>query len=280
MELHILINTVYLLSAVTFVLGLKLMNDPATARQGNVISAIGTGAAVIVTLMDARVERYEYILGGLLLGAAAGLYAVSRSPLPGLPRLTGLLNGFGGLAAWLVAWAEFYAHPAGQGVSGGIVLWLTAVLGCLAFAGSLTAWTRTQEGNISANPAGYPGQHHVARAVLLAVLLTGILFARDTVAPGAYRYFALFSLLSLLLGALLVLPVSSAGMPAAMCALNAYAGFAACAAGFVFQNTLLVAAGALTGAGGIRLMLVMCKTNGCNFADVLTGCFRPPAGGK
>jgi len=280
MELHTLVDTVYLLSAVTFVLGLKLMNDPATARQGNLVSGIGVVAAVIVTLMDARVERFEYVAGGLALGAAAGWYAVSRSPLSGLPRLTGLLNGFGGLAGWLVAWAEFHAHPAGQGLFGGIALWLTAVLGCLSFAGSLTAWARTQEGNIGGNPVRYAGQHHVARAVLLAVLLTGVLFALDTVAPAAYRYFALFSLLSLLMGVLFVLPASGAGLPATICTLNACTGFAACAAGFVYQNMLLVAAGALTGAGGIRLMLVVCKASGCDFAGVLAGVFRAPAGGR
>lgn len=280
MELHTLINTVYLLSAVTFVLGFKLMQYPATVRQGNVISAVGMAAAVIVTLMDARVERYEYILTGLVAGTAAGLYAVSRAPLSGLPRLTGLFNGFGGLASGLVAWSEFHAHPAGQGLFGGLLLWLCAVLGYLAFSGSAIAWARTQAWHMGGDPVRFSWLHYLAKAVLLLVVVTGIMFLRDTVAPGAYRYFALFSLLALLLGALIVLPLDSAGIPAANYMLNGYAGLAACSAGFIFQNMLLVGAGALVAASSFRLMLVMCKAGGGSVVAILAGSFQAPSGSK
>ncbi|MCB0527082.1 MAG: NAD(P)(+) transhydrogenase (Re/Si-specific) subunit beta [Saprospiraceae bacterium] len=279
-QLNTLINIVYILSAVTFILGFKLMSNPISARRGNLISAVGMGAAIIVTLMDTHVERYEFILMGMVVGTLIGLLFAFRTPMTGMPQMVGLLNGFGGTASLLVAWAEFHAHPAGQGIFGGIVLWLTAIIGSVTFSGSLIAWAKLEEKFISGKPVMYTGQQFVTGAVLVGILGAGIMFALDTVAPEAYRYFALFSVLALILGVLLVIPIGGADMPVVICLLNSYSGMAACASGFIVQNNLLIVAGALVGASGIILTLIMCKAMNRSVANVFLGGFGAPVSGS
>ncbi|MBK8196643.1 MAG: NAD(P)(+) transhydrogenase (Re/Si-specific) subunit beta [Lewinellaceae bacterium] len=279
MELTTLINIVYILSAITFILGFKLMSSPVSAKRGNIISAVGMGAAIVVTLMDTHVERFEFILGGMVIGTAIGLLFAFRTPMTGMPQMVGLLNGFGGLASLLVAWAEFHAHPEGQGVFGGTVLWLTAIIGSITFSGSLIAWAKLEEKFISGKPIMYTGQQFVTGAVLFGILATGVLFALDTVAPEAYRYFALFTVLAFIIGILLVIPIGGADMPVVICLLNSYSGMAACASGFIVQNNLLIVAGALVGASGIILTLIMCKAMNRSVANVFLGGFGTPVPG-
>lgn len=276
MDLTILINIVYLLSAVAIILGLRLMRNPAAVKGGNMISGIGMGAALAATFMDPRIERMEYILAGLLAGALGGLRfgrrANTANPLPE----TALLNGFSGLAAALVAWSEFHAHPAGQGLAGGTMLWLTASLGSVAFSGSAVAWTGLKEK--IALPRLITGQRRLMGVVLFGILLTGAFFSMDTVSPEAYRYFAIFTLLSLLLGVLWAISFDKSDMPAAVSALRAFSGFGVCAAGFVVHNTLLVGIGAILGASGIALAFGICKAMNRPAFDVLSGGYGPAAG--
>ena len=273
MELSTLINIVYLLSAVTFILGFKLMSHPETAKNGNLISGVGMAAAIIVTLMDLHIERYDYILTGIVVGAAIGLRLARKTPDQKMPQVVGLLNGFGGLASLLVAWAEFHAHPEGQGFLGGFVLWLTAIFGALTFSGSLLVWARLEEKFVSGKSVVYNGQQLVSAAIFLAVLLAGLMFSIDTVAQDAYRYFAIFSVLALVLGVVYTLPMGNADMPVVICLLNSYSGVAACASGFIIQNNLLIAAGALVGASGIALCMEMSKTLGRPFSYFFLGAF-------
>jgi NAD(P) transhydrogenase subunit beta len=276
MELSTLINIVYILSAVTFILGFKLMSNPESARRGNLISGVGMVAAILVTFMDMHVERYDFILMGGLVGTAVGLWLAYKTPMTGMPQMVGLLNGFGGLASLLVAWAEFHAHPQGQGFSGGLVLWLTAIIGAVTFSGSLVAWAKLEEKFISGKPIQYNGQQFVTGAVILGMLGGGLFFALDTVAPEAYRYFAIFCVLAFVLGILLVIPIGGADMPVVICLLNSYSGMAACASGFIVQNNLLIVAGALVGASGIILTLIMCKAMNRSVANVFLGGFGAP----
>ncbi len=273
MDLNTLINIVYILSAITFILGFKLMSSPESAKRGNLISGAGMAAAIIVTLMDLHVERYEYILIGVAVGTAIGLWLAYKTPMTGMPQMVGLLNGFGGLASLFVAWGEYHAHPEGQGISGGLILWLTAIIGAVTFSGSLIAWAKLEEKFISGKPITYNGQQIVTGAILLGILATGVLFAMDTVAPEAYRYFAVFAVLALALGIALVIPIGGADMPVVICLLNSYSGMAACASGFIVQNNLLIVAGALVGASGIILTLIMCKAMNRSVANVFLGGF-------
>lgn len=253
MELSALIHIVYVLSAITFLLGFKLMGNPESAQRGNLISGAGMAAAVLVTLMDMHVARFDYILFGLLAGTAGGLWLVKNTdPTSPLPALA-LLNGGAGLAALLVAFAQFYAHPEGQGFAGGLAMCATAVAGTVAFAGSLTVWAGMTKRLIPDKLLVVRKWRYVYLAFSLLILLAGILFASDPVAPEAYRYFFIFTLLALALGVALALPDSHKNFPAAVSLFNSYSGVAACAAGFILQNPLMIVAGALVGAGGITL---------------------------
>ena len=253
MDMNALIHIVYILAAVAFLLGFKLMSDPESAQRGNFISGVGMAAAVLVTAMDMHVARFDYILIGLLAGVAGGYWLVKKNPDASPLSTLVLLNGAGGLASLLVAFAQFYAHPEGQGFVGGLAMWLTAVAGSVALAGSLTVRAAMTEGFAPDKFMVVRKCRYVYLVLSSVLVLTGILFAADTVAPEAYRYFFIFTLLALALGVSLALPDSHLNVPSAITLFNSYAGAAACAAGIFLQNPLMVTAGALVCAGGIRL---------------------------
>jgi NAD(P) transhydrogenase subunit beta len=279
MNLNILINLVYILAAVAFILGFKLMSNPESARRGNIISGIGMLSAIIVTLMDMQVQRFDFIAIGALAGTVIGLLLAYRTPMTGMPQMVGLLNGFGGLASLLVAWAEFHAHRHHMTMGSGFIVWLTAIIGSVTFAGSLVAWAKLEEKFISGKPITYKGQQVVTGIVMAGMLLAGLYFARDAGGENAYIYFALFAILAGVLGILLTIPIGGADMPVVICLLNSYSGMAACASGFIIQNNLLIVAGALVGASGIILTLIMCKAMNRSIANVFLGGFGAPPSG-
>lgn len=259
MELNTLVHIVYLLSALTFILGLKLMSNPESARHGNLISGTGMVAATIVTLMDMHIGRYDYILIGLVVGTAAGLRIASKTPSGAVPQTIGLFNAFGGLASLLVVWAEFYARPEGQGFGGGLVLWGTAVFGAVTFSGSVTVWAKLEKKLTGIEPAIPAGPRRLNLLLAGTIFAGGVLFSMDPVSPQAGLYFAVFVAPALALGIRLVLPFHAADMSIVLCLLNSCSGIAVCASGFIVGNNLLVIAGALVAAAGISLALQMCK---------------------
>lgn len=279
MTLESLINIVYILSAITFILGFKLMSNPVSARRGNILSAVGMASAIIVTLLYPEVVRYQYIVIGMLAGTAIGLLLAYRTPMTGMPQMVGLLNGFGGLASLLVAWAEFIANPE-QSYFGGAILALTALIGAITFSGSFIAWAKLEERFVSGKPIMYTGQQFVTASVIGGILLLGVLFTLDTRAPDALLFLGIITFLSLTLGVLLTIPIGGADMPVVICLLNSYSGMAACASGFIVQNNLLIVAGALVGASGIILTLIMCKAMNRSVANVFLGGFGAPVQGS
>jgi NAD(P) transhydrogenase subunit beta len=272
MSLESLLNLVYILSAISFIMGFKLMSNPESARRGNIISAVGMGAAMVATLMFPEIVRYQFIVIGVVAGGAIGLLFAYRTPMTGMPQMVGLLNGFGGLASLLVAWAEFFAHPQ-QTIFGGAILWLTAIIGAVTFSGSVIAWAKLEEKFISGKPIMYTGQQFVTSAVLLGILGTGALFSMDTAGQDALLFLTIYSVLALILGILVVIPIGGADMPVVICLLNSYSGMAACASGFIVGNNLLIVAGALVGASGIILTLIMCKAMNRSVTNVFFGGF-------
>ncbi|MCS6929992.1 MAG: NAD(P)(+) transhydrogenase (Re/Si-specific) subunit beta [Saprospiraceae bacterium] len=274
-----LLDLIYILSAITFILGFKLMSRPATARQGNLLSALGMAAAVVATLMFPEVVRYTYILAGLVIGAIIGALLAYRTPMTSMPQMVGLLNGFGGAASLLVAWAEFVARPE-QPVYQGVIIWLTVLIGTVTLSGSLVAWAKLEERYIPTKPVLYPGQRIVSILVLAAILVGGIWFATDTAAPEAMHVLGVVTALAFALGILLVIPIGGADMPVVISLLNSYSGIAACASGFIIQNKLLIVAGALVGASGIILTLIMCKAMNRSVANVVLGGFGADTPGK
>ena len=279
MTLESLINIVYILSAITFILGFKLMSNPESARRGNILSAVGMASAIIVTLLYPEVVRYQYIAIGMVVGTAIGLFLAYRTPMTGMPQMVGLLNGFGGLASLLVAWAEFIANPE-QSYFGGAILGLTALIGAITFSGSFIAWAKLEERFVSGKPIMYTGQQFVTAGVIGGILLLGVLYTLDTAAPNALLFFGIITLLSLILGVLLTIPIGGADMPVVICLLNSYSGMAACASGFIVENNLLIVAGALVGASGIILTLIMCKAMNRSVANVFLGGFGTPVQGS
>lgn len=272
MNIESLLNIVYILSAITFILGFKLMSSPVSARRGNILSAVGMASAVIATVMFPEVVQYKYIIIGLVAGGSIGLLFAYRTPMTGMPQMVGLLNGFGGIASLLVAWAEYVARPE-QTTFGGAILWLTVLIGSVTFSGSLVAWAKLEERFIPTKPIMYSGQRIVSSAVITGLLALGVLYAINTTDANATLFLLIVTGLALVLGVLLVIPIGGADMPVVICLLNSYSGMAACASGFIVQNNLLIVAGALVGASGIILTLIMCKAMNRSIANVFLGGF-------
>ncbi len=270
-----LINLIYILSAVTFILGFKMMSAPALARKGNIISAIGMGAAIAVTFLVPEIVQLQNLLIGALAGAVIGAMFAYLTPMTGMPQMVGLLNGFGGLASLLVAWGEYYVHFDTSGYRA-TVLVVTAVIGAVTFSGSVVAWAKLEEKFIPTRPVLFPGQFLVNLGMLGVAIALGVVFALH---PGdGMTFFIAISVLAFLLGILLVIPIGGADMPVVICLLNSYSGMAACASGFVVLNNLLIVAGALVGASGIILTLIMCKAMNRSVANVFLGGFGASGG--
>lgn len=267
MELDTLINIVYMLSALTFIVGLKLMSNPETARQGNLISGAGMLAAVVVTAMDMHIGRFDFILVGLVAGTVAGLRLVQKTAADSVAQTLSLFTGFGGLASILVALAEYYAHPEGTGFSGGWMLWLTVVFGALAFSGALMVWAKRQKKWVLPKSVPDAGLKRMNLLLSGAILVFGLLFSIDPVSPQAWFFFLAFLLLAIFLGVRLAGAVRETDPFILLALLNGYAGMAACASGFVVRNNLLVIAGALAAAAAISLALQMCRTTQRSIRD-------------
>ncbi len=276
-----LVQFLYLVATALFILSLRWMSDPETARRGvlsgvaaMVLAVLGTLAGVLAT----GGSHYGWILAAFVLGAAIG-YPLAQVPLTAVPQRTALSHAFGGLAAGLVGTAKFFLYH-GQGnaaaLSPFIVVALVAevLLGFLTFTGSLMAAGKLQEVKwIPQRPVTYPGQNVGNIGLLLVALGLGVALVLNPLAPWAPAAFAGIMVLSLAFGVLLVIPIGGADMPTVISILNAYAGLSAVAMGFVLNNKLLITAGALDGSSGLILSIIMCKAMNRSFSNVLFGAF-------
>ncbi len=268
----------YIAAAVLFVFGLKMLGRAETARRGNVVSAAGMLLAVAVTLL-ARGLALRWILAGAALGATVGAAAAMRVPMTAMPEMVGLFNGFGGLASLLVGWAEYHRWVAldqapERPVFSAVAIVLTVLIGGVTFSGSLVAYLKLAE-RIPGRPLLFRGRHAVNAALAAALVAAG---AALVLAPErGYPVFALLLPLALALGVLAVTPIGGADMPVVISLLNSYSGLAACAAGFVILNHVLIVAGALVGASGVILTRIMCKAMNRSLANVLFGGFGATA---
>lgn len=265
------IEITYLVSSVFFIFGIKKLSSPKTARQGNLFAAVGMTLAIIVTLLDRNVLTYEWILLGAIIGSAVGIVMAIKIPMTGMPQMVGLLNGFGGGASLLVALSEFYKimnFPAwSHVVKTDISIIVSILIGAVTFTGSLIAFGKLQ-GLVTGRVVKYPGQHTINALLVLLVVAGG---AYSVIYPGNELLILAIAAISLLLGVLLVLPIGGADMPVAISLLNSYSGLAAAATGFVLENNELIIAGALVGASGIILTLIMCRGMNRSLMNVLLG---------
>ena len=274
MERASVIQFSYIAAAVLFIFGLKMLGSARTAKQGNLISSVAMLIAVAATLWVNGVVSYALIAAGILIGSAIGAAAAQRVKMTAMPEMVALFNGFGGLASLLVGWAEY--HRAIHGPQPDVpaftmvATYLAVLIGGITFTGSIVAYAKLAE-MINGKPLLFKGQKPL-NAALLAVSV--LLLAWGSAAPqSTYPTFLLAVLVSFILGVLAVVPIGGADMPVVISLLNSYSGLAACAAGFIIGNTVLVVAGCLVGASGLILTRIMCKAMNRSLANVLFSGF-------
>jgi len=274
------INLSYILASVLFIFGLKMLSSPDTAQRGNFISSLGMLLAVVVTLLSKEIVSFQFILIGLIGGGAVGAIAALRIKMTSMPELVALLNGFGGASSLLVASAELFALTTSNLVAM-IAIGIATIIGGVTFSGSLIAFGKLSE-IMPGKPYLFIGQKILTGFVILLLFLllvqfcSGIFFAEILFGfDWINEQYALILLiaLSLLLGILLAIPIGGADMPVIIALLNSYSGLAACAAGFVIGNNVLIVAGSLVGASGLILTNIMCKAMNRSLLNVLFGGF-------
>lgn len=259
----------YLAASILFILGLKGMSHPETARRGMHLAELGMLMAVIGTLLHKEIVSYEWIIAGLLIGSTIGAFMAIWVPMTAMPQRTALSHAFGALAAALVGIAEYYTHGAGLGQFKMGAIGLEVMLGALTTTGSLLAFAKLQ-GLVRGTPLTYKGQN-VFNMTLLAATLGCFVYL--IVVPTAAPLFYVMVGLAFVFGLLLVLPIGAADMPVVMSLLNSYAGLAAAATGFALSNNVLIIAGTLDGFSGFILSVLMCRAMNRSMTNVLFGAF-------
>ena len=278
---NILIQFCYLLAAVLFILGLRGLTSAKTAARGNALAALGMLVAVVAVLLDQDVVDFPTVLAGIALGSALGAVLALRIQMTAMPQMVAVLNGLGGAASALVASTEIVNAVAGTGpVPEGVVplaVALSVLVGSLTLTGSLVAFAKLQE-LVGGAAVVYPLQRTTNALMGAAAIAVSVLFIANPLDPALLLGLVA---LALLLGVLLVIPIGGADMPVVISLLNSYSGIAACATGFVLDNSALVISGALVGASGLILTKIMCDAMNRSLVNVLFGGFgaKPSAGG-
>ncbi|MGH8775315.1 MAG: NAD(P)(+) transhydrogenase (Re/Si-specific) subunit beta [Jiangellaceae bacterium] len=259
----------YLLAAACFILALKGLASPRTARLGNLVGATGAAVAMVVVFAAERPQNVVPILAAILVGAAIGVLAARRVVMTAMPQMVAVFNGVGGAAGALVALLEFTGPDAGEEWYVRLAAAFTVVVGSVAFTGSLVTFAKLQE-LMTGRPVVFPGLRWAfGGSLLLALIASGWMVAVGSVAPAL-----LLAAAALLLGVLLVLPVGGADVPIAISLLNAFSGLTVAAGGYLLGNALLLVAGTLVGASGTILTRLMATAMGRTVSNILFGALR------
>jgi NAD(P) transhydrogenase subunit beta len=268
----------YIVAVSFFFFGLKKLGSPATARQGNLWASVGMLIAIVATLLEREVLNYQMIGIAIIIGSVIGAIAAYKVEMTAMPQMVGLFNGLGGAASAMVAVGEFWRYLATADAPP-LPTTVTAVLGVLiggvTFTGSMIAFAKLQ-GIMSGSPILFPLQQ-IVNALLLAGFVVGSVYL--CFAPFNVPVFLGLVAISLVLGVLFVIPIGGGDMPVVISLLNSLSGLAASAAGFVVMNNLLIIAGALVGASGIILTIIMCKAMNRSLTNVLFAGFGSGEGG-
>jgi NAD(P) transhydrogenase subunit beta len=262
----------YLAASILFILGLKGMSHPETARRGMHLAEFGMLMAVVGTLLHQGLS-YEWIIAGLLIGSTIGAMMAIWVPMTAMPQRTALSHAFGAFAAALVGIAEYYEHGAALGKFKMGAIGLEVMLGALTTTGSLLAFAKLQ-GLVRGTPVTYKGQN-IFNMTLLAATIGCFVYL--LVVPTAAPFFYVMVGLAFVFGILLVQPIGAADMPVVMSLLNSYAGLAAAATGFALSNNVLIIAGTLDGFSGFILSILMCRAMNRSMTNVLFGAFGSAA---
>lgn len=268
MNSEILTNFAYIISSILFALGLRFLGSPVSARKGNTLSALGMLIAVVATMANGEIINYQWIIVGIIIGAVLGALVAYKAAMTQMPEMIALLHGCGALASVFVDWTAYDVHGAPDFVHA-FTLYLSMLIGGLTFTGSIVAWGKLSE-KISGKPIMFAGQQFLNIGLVLGMLVLGVMFLMD---PTRYDLFLAVLALSCVFGVFLVLAIGGADMPVVISVLNSYSGVVACTTGFVINNTLLIVVGALVGANGIILSIIMCKAMNRSLTNVIFGGF-------
>ncbi|MFN2544647.1 MAG: NAD(P)(+) transhydrogenase (Re/Si-specific) subunit beta [Actinomycetota bacterium] len=263
------VDFAYLVAGACFVLALRWMSAPTTARRGIRTGELGMLVAVVATLLKSEIVAFEWIAVALVVGSTIGALMAIFMPMTAMPQRIALSHAFGALAAALVGTAEFYLESPDLRPFKMAVLGVEVLLGYLTFTGSLMAFGKLQE-LIPTRPIVYRGQNVVNLSVLggaLAIVVVLVL------SPSHEALFPILAVLALVFGVFLIIPIGGADMPTVISILNAYAGLSGAALGFVLNNKVLIIAGALDGSSGFLLSVIMCRAMNRSFTNVLFGAF-------
>ncbi|MEO7923885.1 MAG: NAD(P)(+) transhydrogenase (Re/Si-specific) subunit beta [Chitinophagaceae bacterium] len=289
MEFNIL-TICYLIGSVTFILGLKMLSNPATARKGNLIAAGGMVIAIVGTIFlyeegGQKLGNYGWIFGGIAVGAIIGTLAAKKVKMTAMPEMVSMFNGMGGACAALISIVEFnhLLHASHDALPVGIILiiLLGLIIGSISFAGSMVAWGKL---NGKVKDFSFKGQHIFNILLLVVIVALATYLIGWSPAQAKMIFYAIFAL-SLLYGIFFVFPIGGADMPVVISLLNSFTGVAAACGGFLYDNKVMLTGGILVGAAGTLLTILMCKAMNRSLANVLIGSFGAtakagPAGSK
>ena len=285
MELNIL-TVCYLIGSLTFIIGLKMLSNPTTARQGNLLAAAGMAVAIIGTIFlyedeGQKLGNYAWIFGGIIVGGVIGTFAAKKVKMTAMPEMVSLFNGMGGACAALISVVEFNHLYAAIEIPGYdvmpfgtlLIIILGLVIGSVSFAGSIIAWGKL---NGSIKDFSFKGQHIVNLVILAIIIILSALLLSGRVEQPQIIFYSIFGL-SLFYGVFFVMPIGGADMPVVISLLNSFTGVAAACGGFLYDNKVMLTGGILVGAAGTLLTILMCKAMNRSLANVLIGSF---GGGK
>lgn len=279
-----ILSLCYIIAAVTFILGLKMLSNPATARRGNLIAAGGMAIAIAGTIFlyeneGQRLGNYTWIFAGILIGTIIGTLTAKKVKMTAMPELVSFFNGMGGACAALISIIEFQ-HLSRVVIAGNVseyanwqttllIIFLGLIIGSVSFAGSMIAWGKLS-GKIK--DFAFRGQHIVNLLILLIALAISAYLVFGLGAGNSFLFYAVF-ILSLIYGIFFVLPIGGADMPVVISLLNSFTGVAAASGGFLYDNKAMLTGGILVGAAGTLLTILMCRAMNRSLKNVLIGSF-------
>ena len=257
----------YLLSSVLFILGLKYLSSPKTARRGNLFAMIAMLIAIIATLIKNEIVDFTFIITGLIIGSTIGVIIARGVSMTAMPQMVALFNGLGGGASAFVALAEYYRLTGGLTTHTIISMIISFFVGAVTLTGSLVAFGKLQ-GIIKSAPVVFKAQRFINMLIFTLFLITGIMVVIN---PANSFYLLAVLAIAMILGILLVIPIGGADMPVVISSLNSCSGLAAAATGFVLSNNILIICGALVGASGMILTRIMCKAMNRSISNIIFG---------
>jgi len=285
MEFSIL-TLCYLIASVTFIIGLKMLSNPATARKGNLIAAAGMTLAILGTIFlyeeeGKKLGNYGWIFGGILIGSIIGTLAAKKIKMTAMPEMVSMFNGMGGACAALISIVEFQHISSAFSLSNQIaglsstttghvlIIVLGLIIGSVSFAGSMIAWGKL---NGTIKDFSFKGQH-IFNITLLLIILALAVYLIGWMPTNGMLFFSIILVLSLLYGVFFVMPIGGADMPVVISLLNSFTGVAAACGGFLYDNKVMLTGGILVGAAGTLLTILMCKAMNRSLMNVLLGSF-------